>query len=269
MNEHNPIGFLDSGLGGLTITKKVVEHLPKEKIVYFGDHRHIPYGDKPPAEIREYVLKIIDYLVAKEMVKYVVIACNTASVAALDVAVQKFALPIIGPVDAGAEKAVNTSRNQKIGILATEGTVRSNGYQEAIKSYNPDADVTAIPCPKLTPLVESGELAGPKAEAAVQEYLTPILRAGCDSVILGCTHYPFLWEVITKLSGGRLEIVFPGVEIALKIKEYLASNQLLNPGNQRDEICLTSKIANLSEEFLPILRQRLQMKLDFREVDLF
>lgn len=269
MAKQNGIGFLDSGLGGLTIAKKVVEELPNEKIIYFGDNLHIPYGDKPQSEVREYVLRIIDYLVLEQKVKYVVIACNTATVAALDIAVQRYQLPIIGPVDVGAKKAVNRSKSQKIGVLATAGTVKSNGYQEAIKSYNPQAEVIAVPCPKLTPLVERGELAGPEVEAAVRECLAPILSAGCDVVVLGCTHYPFLEEVIAKLSGGQLEIIFPGKEIAEKIRKYLTVHQLLNLENGGEEVCLTSKLANLSQEFLPVLREKLQMELDFSELDLF
>lgn len=269
MAKQNGIGFLDSGLGGLTIAKKVVEELPNEKIIYFGDNLHIPYGDKPQSEVREYVLRIIDYLVLEQKVKYVVIACNTATVAALDIAVQRYQLPIIGPVDVGAKKAVNRSKSQKIGVLATAGTVKSNGYQEAIKSYNPQAEVIAVPCPKLTPLVERGELAGAEVEAAVRECLAPILSAGCDVVVLGCTHYPFLEEVIAKLSGGQLEIIFPGKEIAEKIRKYLTVHQLLNLENGGEEVCLTSKLANISQEFLPVLREKLQMELDFSELDLF
>lgn len=269
MAKHNAIGFLDSGLGGLTIAKKVVEELPNEKIIYFGDNLHIPYGDKPQSEVRDYVLRIIDYLVLEQKVKYVVIACNTATVAALDIAVQRYQLPIIGPVDVGAKKAVNRSNNQKIGVLATAGTVKSNGYQEAIKTYNPQAEVTAVPCPKLTPLVERGELAGPEVEAAVRECLAPILSAGCDVVILGCTHYPFLEEVIAKLSGGQLEIIFPGKEIAEKIRKYLTLHQLLNLENGGGEVCLTSKLANLSQEFLPVLREKLRMELNFSDLDIF
>ncbi|AZR73400.1 glutamate racemase [Anoxybacter fermentans] len=269
MTRESPIGFLDSGVGGLTITSEVVKRLPGENIIYYGDNLHIPYGSKPQLEVREYVLTIIEYLVCEKKAKYVVIACNTATVAAIDTVRERFDVPVIGPVEEGAKKAVNSSKNQKIGLIAAEGTVKSGGYQNAIHKLNPDAEVVAVPAPKLVPLVESGKLYGPETEKVLREYLTPILNAGCDSIILGCTHYPFLTESIEKVSDGQLKIIFPGTEIARKIENDLKAKNLLNTAEKGEEICLTSQLDKVSKEFLQIGRKKLGMKLEFKELNLF
>lgn len=269
MQKENPIGLFDSGVGGLTIASEVVKLLPGENIVYYGDNLHIPYGAKPMEVVRGYVLTIVDYLVNRRNAKYIVIACNTATIAGIDAVRERFSVPVIDPVSQASKKAIASSRNQKIGLIATVGTVESQGYQNLLKKLNPAAEVVAIATPKLVPFVESGQMTGPEVEATLQEYLTPIMAAGCDSLILGCTHYPFLTESINKVSDGKLGIVYAGTEIALEVEKYLRANDLLNPGLGGTEDCLTSSLANVSEDFLRIGRKLLGMKLNFHEENLF
>lgn len=269
MRKESPIGCFDSGVGGLTIASEVRKMLPGENLIYYGDNLHVPYGPRPQEEVCGFVQTIIDELVYVQGAKYVVIACNTATVAGMEMAKQRYSVPVIGPVAEGAKKAVNSSDNQKIGLIATEGTVSSNGYQKAIRELNPTAEVVAVAAPKLVPLVESGIFAGPELEAALREYITPIMEAGCDSIILGCTHFPFLTTAIRELSEDQLKIIFPGTEIAHEIYRYLHANELMNPAEQGNEQCLTSKLANVSPEFIRMGRKLLGMELNFTEFNLF
>ena len=222
MPKEAPIGLLDSGTGGLTIASEVVKQLPGEDIIYYGDHLHLPYGPKDPARVREYALQIMNFLIHEKKVKYLVIACNTATVVALDAAKREFDIPVVGPVQKGAEKAVKVTENGKVGLLATTGTVNSCAYQRALQELTSHLEVTAIAAPRLIPIVESGKITGESTTEAVRRYLEPILRAGCDSVILGCTHFPYLKEIINKVSQDRLNTIYPEIEIAQQIKDELA-----------------------------------------------
>ncbi|MCK4259313.1 MAG: glutamate racemase [Halanaerobiales bacterium] len=269
MGIKSPVGFLDSGIGGLTISSEVIRLLPGENIIYYGDNAHFPYGPRLQWEVRDFALRIIDYLVNECDAKYIVVACNTASVAAIDVASEVFSVPIIGPITEGAKEAVQSSKNQKIGLIATEGTVSSQGYQNAIYKLNPDAEVVAHATPKLVDIVEKGQLSDLETEGILREYLTPFINTGCDSLILGCTHFPFLMETIKKVIEGKMNVIFPGTEIAERIKRDLADTGLLNPDKKGDEIYLTSQLSNVSKDFLKIGRERLGMNLDFQELNLF
>lgn len=269
MKKTSPIGLFDSGVGGLTIASEVRKLFPGENIIYYGDNLHVPYGPRPQDEVCGFVQTIIDELVFNQGAKYVVIACNTATVAGIEMAKKRYNVPVIGPVAEGAKKAVQSSANQKIGLIATEGTVKSNGYQNAIRELNPQAEVVAVAAPKLVTLVESGVFEGPELEAALREYVSPIMEAGCDSIILGCTHFPFLTEAIRQFSADTLKIIFPGTEIAREILSYLQANDLLNPAEKGSERCLTSKLANVSQEFIQIGRRVLGMELNFTEYNLF
>ena len=269
MQKENPIGLFDSGMGGLTIASEVVKLLPGENIIYYGDNLHIPYGSKTPEEVKGYVLAIVDYLVNLQKAKFIVIACNTATVAGIEAVRQKYTIPVLDPVSQASKKAIRTSKNQKIGLIATIGTVESKGYQKLLHQLNPQAEVVAVPTPKLVPFVESGHFDGPEVEQALREYLDPIMQVGCDSLILGCTHYPFLTETIKKVSDNKLQIIFPGTEIAQELQKYLNEHDLLNPGTQGQEICETSALKNVSEDFLRIGRKTLGMKLDFKENNIF
>jgi glutamate racemase len=210
-----PIGVFDSGLGGLTVVCEMLRHLPNERIVYVGDTAHVPYGGRPLDEIRGFATAIVSFLVESAGCKAVVMACNISSAVALDRAVEQFpAHPIVGMVRAGARAAAEMAGGGPIAVLATEGTVRSGAYARAIMGEAPGTEVTSVPCPLFVPLVESGRLEGPDAEAAARTYLDAAFASPEPAriVILGCTHYPFLLPTLTRIAGPEIAFVDPAGE---------------------------------------------------------
>ncbi len=219
--KHRPIGIFDSGLGGLTVVKAIQKELPREKLVYFGDTARIPYGTKGPETIIHYARQIVRFLLKREKVKAVVVACNTSSAWALKALRKEFNIPILGVIEPGAYAAVEATRNGKIGVIGTEGTVYSGAYPEAIRRLKPSLKVVARACPLFVPLVEEGKLSGPLAEAVAREYLKPLLKAGIDTLLLGCTHYPLLKRTLSKVSGPRVRIVDSADETARSLHRNL------------------------------------------------
>ncbi len=210
MSDPRPIGVFDSGIGGLTVWREVRRALPLESTVYLGDDARLPYGPRPQEQVRGFAHEIVELLLALHDVKMIVVACNTASAAALESlrrAYQPGGPPIIGVIEPGAHAAISATRNGRIGVMATTGTVASGAYTRAILSVEPAAEVLPHACPRLVPLVESGETGGPHIEAVLREYLTPLIDAGADTVILGCTHYPLLRPALDHVVDGRLAIV--------------------------------------------------------------
>jgi len=219
-----PIGVFDSGLGGLTVVKAIRKELPREKLAYFGDTARIPYGTKAPETILRYSRQIVRFLLKKEKVKAVVVACNTSSAWALKTLRREFDIPILGVIEPGAYAAVEVTRNGKIGVIGTEGTIYSKAYPEAIHALNPKIKVAAQACPLFVPLVEEGKLTGPLAEEVVREYLRPVLRAGVDTLLLGCTHYPLLRKTLAKVAGPKVRIVDSAEETARSLHRNLESH---------------------------------------------
>lgn len=219
-----PIGIFDSGLGGLTVVKAVQKELPNEKLVYFGDTARIPYGTKGPETILHYAQQIVRFLLKREKVKAVVVACNTSSAWALKDLRKEFDIPILGVIEPGAYAAVNVTRNGKIGVIGTEGTIYSGAYPEAIHELNSHFKVFTKACPLFVPLVEEGKLLGPLTEAVAREYLRPLLKAGIDTLLLGCTHYPLLKGVLAKVTGKRVKIVDSAEETARSLHRNLETH---------------------------------------------
>ena len=219
--KHRPIGVFDSGLGGLTVVKAIQRELPKEKLVYFGDTARIPYGTKGPDTIRHYARQIVRFLIQKEKVKAVVVACNTSSAWALQDMRKAFSIPILGVIEPGAYAAVEVTRNGRIGVIGTEGTIQSGAYPEAIHHLMPQSKVIVKACPLFVPLVEEGKLSGPVAESIVREYLRPLLKARIDTLLLGCTHYPLLKRTISKVAGKKVKIVDSAEETARSLHRNL------------------------------------------------
>jgi glutamate racemase len=217
-----PIGVFDSGLGGLTVVKAIQKELPNEKLAYFGDTARIPYGTKGPETILHYARQIVRFLLKREKVKAVVVACNTSSAWALKDLRKEFDIPILGVIEPGAYAAVEVSRNGKIGVIGTEGTIYSGAYPEAIHQLKPRARVLARACPLFVPLVEEGKLSGALTEAVAREYLKPLLKAGIDTLLLGCTHYPLLKKTLAKVSGKKVRIVDSAEETARSLHRNLA-----------------------------------------------
>ncbi|MDI3280849.1 MAG: glutamate racemase, partial [Bacillota bacterium] len=228
-----PLGIYDSGLGGLTVLREVQRQLPQEAVVYFADTAHVPYGHRSAEEILEFNRQILRFL-AGQGVKLAIAACNTSSALALPVVRREFDLPVVGMIEGGAELAAEVTRNGRIGLLATESTVRSGAYVEAFRALDPALRVYQQACPRLVPLIEAGQLAGGELRQALAEYLAPLQAAGVDTVVLGCTHYPLVAGEIRGLLGEKVALVDPAVRVVQKVRRLLAERGLLaaSPGGR-------------------------------------
>ena len=215
----NPIGMFDSGLGGLTVAGELLRQLPNESIIYFADTAHVPYGERPLAEIEEFALGITQFLI-EQGAKAVVMACNMSSAAALSSAKETFPdIPILGVIGPGSRAAVGSGA-KSIGVLATTGTVKSGAYSRIIKELNPDCEVLEQPCPPFVPLVEAGLAESEEAEVAVRSCVEPLLANGIQAVVLGCTHYPFLRPAIAR-TAPNVQIIDPAEETVRELHNIL------------------------------------------------
>lgn len=206
------IGVFDSGLGGLSVAAKIIEIYPKEQIVYFADNAHVPYGERPLDEIRGFAVDITAYLINRGA-KVVVMACNMSSAVALEAAQSRFPdVPVLGVIEPGAKAAIAVAQDAPVGILATSGTVKSGAYERSIHKLDPQRKVVQQACPRFVPLVESGRADSEDAEAAARDYVGPLVSEGCRTIILGCTHYPFLRRAIESAAGPEVTIVDPAME---------------------------------------------------------
>lgn len=265
------IGLLDSGVGGLTVAREIFKLMPEENIVYYGDTLHLPYGPKDLNLVREYVEEIISYLIKEKNVKAVVIACNTATSAALNYVKQKFEVPIFGMIQSAAVRAVELSRDKKIAVIGTEGTVKSNAYQNAILEIDSEVKLFAKACPKFVDLVEEGKFSGVEVEKTAHNYLDPLIEAEVDSLILGCTHFPYLTPVLSKIMGNKVRLINPAHEMALEVKKNLGNLALLKKNNlkSRNKFIVSDK-EKISKRFLEHGRQFLQLnELKFEEENIF
>jgi glutamate racemase len=230
MQTDAPIGIFDSGVGGLTVAKEVSARLPQEHIVYVGDEVHIPYGDRPPEKIRSYALGITRFLVEKCQAKMVIMACNMSSALALEPARQMFPdVPILGVIEAGSRAAARISADGRVGVLATQGTVNTGVYTRVLSRLISGADVHEQACPTFVPLIESGRADSAEALEAVAEYTWPLTLGGYRTVILGCTHYPFLADAIGRALGPDATLIDPAEETVLEAQEILSNMGILNP----------------------------------------
>lgn len=230
-NNEKPIGVFDSGVGGLTVVRALMERLPNENIVYFGDTARVPYGVKSRNTIEEFTAQIVEFLLQNE-VKALVIACNTiAAVAYKRVQQMVGNMPIISVIEAGAQAALATTRNNHIGVIATSTTVNSNAYARAIHAQNPDTRILSQASPILVPLVEEGWLDHEVTRLTVREYLKPILAEDVDTLVLGCTHYPLLKPLIKK-EANTLELVDSSITTAEATAQALLDAHLLNTSQQ-------------------------------------
>lgn len=207
-NQNNqPIGIFDSGMGGLSVLSELKQLLPHEDFIYLGDTARLPYGTKSPHIVQQYALRVTEHLLNYE-IKYLIIACNTASAFALDFLKQKFPqLPMIGVLEPGAKAATTLTTNKHIGIIATEATVNSGAYELAIHSLMPDATLMSEACQLLIPLVEEGWVNGTITDQIIAKYLTPFKQAKIDTLVLGCTHFPCLRSAIQKFMGDQVRLV--------------------------------------------------------------
>lgn len=224
-----PVGVFDSGVGGLTVAREIMRQIPEERIVYFGDTARVPYGNKSKDTILRYSRQIIRFLRTRE-VKAIVIACNTASAYALDTVAAESDIPIIGVINAGARTAVQATRNGKIGVIGTEGTIDSGIYTRVMKQLKPDIQVTGKPCPLFVPLVEEGLLHDSVTDEIASRYLSVLKGKYIDTLVLGCTHYPLLRSTLRRLMGEDVVLVNPAYETAIELKQLLEERGLERDG---------------------------------------
>lgn len=222
-----PIGVFDSGVGGLSVWRQIRALLPHEHLLYAADSAHVPYGDKTPAFVRERVHRLAEVLV-RQGAKALVVACNTATAAAVESLRARFALPVVG-MEPGIKPAILGSHSGVIGILATQGMVRSNRMAELVQRYAGDKQVLIQSCPGLVEQVERHDADSPETTRLLQQYLAPLLDGGADTLVLGCTHYPFLLTTIRRLVGPKLQIIDTAPAIARRLQHLLVEQELLNP----------------------------------------
>lgn len=223
-----PIGVFDSGIGGLTVVRALMERLPHENIVYFGDTARVPYGPKSAQVVREYTAQDTDFLVGHG-VKMVVVACNTVSSVALDVVQKHAKVPVVGVILPGARAAVGATKKKRIGVIGTVGTIASNAYTNAIRQLDPSIEVVGKACPLFVPLAEEGWTEHQAAELIAREYLFPLKLENIDTLVLGCTHYPILRDVIARVLGKETVLIDSGEAAAEDVDSVLSREGLTNP----------------------------------------
>jgi len=247
----NPIGIFDSGYGGLTVTRKVMQLLPQENIVYFGDTARCPYGPRSLEEVDGFVQEIGSWMVSRG-VKLIVIACNTATAAGLLHAQKSFDVPVIGVIEPGARAAVEATKNKRVGVIGTKATIESDVYSQAIRSLDNEITVFSTPTPRFVEIAEQGiriaagpiedytSLASkvyirPAFQEIAREYLEPLRRCGVDTLVMGCTHFPLLKALIGGVIGRNVTLISSATEVATEIKDILEQHECVAPSTQVPE----------------------------------
>jgi glutamate racemase len=220
-----PIGIFDSGVGGLTVARAILDQLPNESILYIGDTARGPYGPRPLAEVRDFSLETLDFLV-EQGVKALVIACNTASAAMLRDARERYSVPVIEVIQPAVRRAVAATRTGKVGVIGTRATIDSQAYLDAFAAA-PQLQITSTACPKFVEFVERGETSGDAITEVAREYLAPMIEADVDTLVLGCTHYPLLTGVISYVMGNGVSLVSSAEETAKDLYRVLVEGSLL------------------------------------------
>ncbi len=227
VNNEAPIGVFDSGVGGLTVARAILDLLPHEPLYYVGDTAHLPYGPKPIAEVRGYALEVLDDMV-EHGVKMLVIACNAASSAMLRDARERYDVPVVEVIRPAVRKAVSATRNGKVGVIGTQATITSMAYDDAFAAA-PHIDLTTAACPRFVEFVEAGVTMSDELLQSAKEYLAPIVERGCDTLVLGCTHYPFLAGAISLVVGDDVMLVSSADETAIDVYRMLVRHGLTRP----------------------------------------
>jgi len=261
-----PIGIFDSGIGGLTVAKKIFELLPDENVIYFGDTARYPYGPRSKRIVRSFSFQNTDFLLDKR-VKLVVVACNTASAVALDVLLKRYDVPMIGVVEPGARGALKATRNRRIGVIGTVGTIKSGAYQTALLRLDPNLTVYARPCPLFASLVEEGYINRPAVRLIAREYLDFLLKKKVDTLVLGCTHYPLLKGVISGVMGKGTKLIDSAEETAREVKRFLKDSHLLR--NTRRKAFHRFYVSDVPDRFVQVGEKFLRAKIsEVKRVDI-
>ncbi|MBD0381182.1 glutamate racemase [Paenibacillus sedimenti] len=220
------IAVLDSGVGGLTVVRELMRQLPQEKVIYFGDTARSPYGPRPAEEVRIFTRQIVDYLFQFDP-KMIVIACNTATAVAIDDIRTHVPIPVLGVISPGARAAIKSTKSGIVGVIGTEGTIRSMAYEQALRTISPGIQVYSEACPLLAPFVEKGLFDAEEANAVVEQSLRPLVGKPIDCLILGCTHYPFLTDSISRVMGTEVTLISSADETAQEISTILSHRGML------------------------------------------
>jgi glutamate racemase len=254
-----PVGVFDSGVGGLTVLHECLVTLPHEDFVYLGDHARLPYGPRPLAEVRTFAREIGAYLETRD-VKLIVVACNTATSAALPQLQEELTVPVIGVISPEAHAAVQATRNRRIGLLATQGTVDGGRYAELVRAADAGATLVSVPCPRLVPLIEGDDPYGAETEQSVREYAATLKDADVDTVILGCTHYPLIRPIFQRVFGRDVSLVFSAEETAREVAETLARKGI---ENERERVGTSGFLTTGDERAFAVMGRRfLQFPID-------
>ncbi len=248
MSNDNPIGIFDSGIGGLTVFKEISTMLPFEDILYLGDTARVPYGTRSSETVARYSFECTDFLISRR-IKVLVVACNTVSAISLGEIRERVSIPVIGVIEPGAKAAVAATKNKKIGVIGTEATIKSSAYFKAIRAIDETIEMFALACPLFVPLVEEGWTEGNIARLVAEKYLSPLKGKGIDTIVLGCTHYPLLKNVIKQVMDG-VSIIDSAVETGKALKAVLSKGPLLSdsgrPGSHR------FFVTNSTEKFISV-----------------
>ncbi|HBG62361.1 MAG: glutamate racemase [Omnitrophica WOR_2 bacterium RIFOXYB2_FULL_38_16] len=253
------IGVFDSGLGGLTVVKEIIKLLPNEDIVYFGDTARVPYGTKSSESIVRFSIDNANVLMSKK-VKMIVVACNSSSSYALEVLKKKFNVPILGVIEPGAQKAVKLTKNKKVGVIATSATVGSGKYLEALQNIDKSIKVISVACPLFVPLVEEGWANNQITADVAGLYLKNLKKENIDALILGCTHYPLLKTVISKVMGKKVALVDSAKEVAHQVEMML--DQRKNRRKTKQKARLRIFVSDKPQSFMRIAKSFLGCKID-------
>ncbi len=221
------IGMFDSGFGGLTVARALMDLLPGEDLVYFGDSGRYPWGPRPLEEVREFARQVTAELVERHRVKLVVVACNTASAAALELLQFSFDVPLVGVINPGVRAALAATTNNRVGVIGTVGTIASGAYQRAVHSHRKPVQLTCAACPGFVEFVERGETNSDQVHVLAERLLEPVRRAGVDTLLLGCTHYPFLARTIADVMGREVVLVSSADETAFEVRNLLEATGLV------------------------------------------
>ncbi|HOG08308.1 MAG: glutamate racemase [Syntrophales bacterium] len=230
-NARHPIGVFDSGVGGLTVVRALMERLPFENLIYFGDTARVPYGVKSAETINLYAAQITEFLLQRE-VKLLIIACNTMAAVAHEAVVSRSPVPVLDVIDAGARMTIRTTRTKHVGVIGTPATVNSNTYARAIHRLDPEVRIFSQACALFVPLVEEGWFDHPVTRLTAQEYLKPILAEGIDTLVLGCTHYPLLKALLREVTGPAILLVDSAEAMADITADLLTARELANPDRE-------------------------------------
>lgn len=239
MPNPNPIGIFDSGVGGLSVIKEIRRMLPAEDIIYYADSAHCPYGVKKPEEVRRRIKKITDFLISRKA-KIIVSACNTASIAGIDFLRQVFTIPIVG-MEPAIKPASEITQNGKVGVMATDITINGDRFNSLLTRYANSIDIIKIPCPGLVERVEIGLTKDLETRQLLQSYLDPLISIGVDTVVLGCTHYPFLRTQVEEIMGPSVNVIDTGCAVAKQVTQIITQKGLQAGASKKGkEIFFTS-----------------------------